>query len=43
MLSPQSLSNKSKKNRNAIKIQAVFRGRKTRRKLQVLQKVKIKN
>ncbi len=34
MPSPQSLSNKSKKNRNAIKIQAVFRGRKTRRKLQ---------
>ena len=29
-----SLSNKSKKNRNATKIQAVFRGRKTRRKLQ---------
>jgi hypothetical protein len=40
MPSPQSLSNKSKKNRNAIKIQAVFRGRKTRRKL---QKAKIKN
>jgi hypothetical protein len=34
MPSPRSLSNKSKKNRNAIKIQAVFRGRKTRRKLQ---------
>ena len=43
MPSPQSLSNKSKKNRNAIKIQAVFRGRKTRRKLQVLQKAKIKD
>jgi len=40
MPSPQSLSNKSKKNRNAIKIQAVFRGRKTRRKL---QKAKIKD
>jgi hypothetical protein len=34
MPSPQSLSNKSKKNRNAIKIQSIFRGRKTRRKLQ---------
>lgn len=34
MPSPRSLSNKSKKNRNVIKIQAVFRGRKTRRKLQ---------
>jgi hypothetical protein len=34
MPSPRSLSNKSKKNRNATKIQAVFRGRKTRRKLQ---------
>jgi hypothetical protein len=34
MPSPRSLSNKSKKNRNAIKIQAIFRGRKTRRKLQ---------
>jgi hypothetical protein len=33
MPSPQSLSNKSK-NRNAIKIQSIFRGRKTRRKLQ---------
>ena len=43
MPSPQSLSNKSKKNRNAIKIQAVFRGRKTRRKLQVLQQAKIKD
>jgi len=40
MPSPRSLSNKSKKNRNAIKIQAVFRGRKTRRKL---QKAKIKD
>jgi hypothetical protein len=40
MPSPQSLSNKSKKNRNAVKIQAVFRGRKTRRKL---QKAKIKD
>jgi hypothetical protein len=40
MPSPRSLSNKSKKNRNAIKIQAVFRGRKTRRKL---QKVKIQD
>ena len=39
MPSPRSLSNKSKKNRNATKIQAVFRGRKTRRKL---QKAKIK-
>ena len=43
MPSPRSLSNKSKKNRNAIKIQAVFRGRKTRRKLQLLQKAKIKD
>ena len=43
MPSPQSVSNKSKKNRNAIKIQAVFRGRKTRRKLQVLQQAKIKD
>jgi hypothetical protein len=33
MPSPQSLSNKSK-NKKATKIQAVFRGRKTRRKLQ---------
>ena len=41
MPSPRSLSNKSFKNRKATKIQAVFRGRKTRRKLQVLQKAKI--
>jgi hypothetical protein len=34
MPSPQSLSNKSFKNKKATKIQAVFRGRKTRRKLQ---------
>jgi hypothetical protein len=33
MPSPQSLSNKSK-NKKATKIQAIFRGRKTRRKLQ---------
>jgi len=43
MLSPQSLSNKSFKNKKATKIQAVFRGRKTRRKLQVLQKAKIRD
>jgi len=42
MPSPRSLSNKSK-NKKATKIQAVFRGRKTRRKLQVLQKAKIKD
>jgi hypothetical protein len=40
MPSPQSLSNKSFKNKKATKIQAVFRGRKTRRKL---QKAKIKD
>jgi len=40
MPSPRSLSNKSKKNRNATKIQAIFRGRKTRRKL---QKAKIRD
>lgn len=34
MPSPLSLSNKSFKNKKATKIQAVFRGRKTRRKLQ---------
>ena len=34
MPSPQSLSNKSFKNKKATKIQAIFRGRKTRRKLQ---------
>jgi hypothetical protein len=34
MPSPRSLSNKSFKNKKATKIQAVFRGRKTRRKLQ---------
>jgi hypothetical protein len=43
MPSPQSLSNKSFNNKNAVKIQAVFRGRKTRRKLQVLQKAKIED
>jgi len=39
MPSPRSLSNKSK-NKKATKIQAVFRGRKTRRKL---QKAKIRD
>jgi hypothetical protein len=39
MPSSQSLSNKSLKNKKATKIQAVFRGRKTQRKL---QKAKIK-
>ena len=34
MPSPQSLSNKSKKNKKATKIQSIFRGRKIRRKLQ---------
>jgi len=34
MPSPQSLSNKSKKNKKATKIQSIFRGRKMRRKLQ---------
>jgi hypothetical protein len=34
MPSPRSLSNKSFKNKKATKIQAIFRGRKTRRKLQ---------
>jgi hypothetical protein len=43
MPSPQSLRNKSFKNKKATKIQAIFRGRKTRRKLQVLQKAKIKD
>jgi hypothetical protein len=43
MPSPRSLSNKSFKNKKATKIQAVFRGRKTRRKLQVLQQAKIKD
>jgi hypothetical protein len=40
MPSPRSLSNKSFKNKKATKIQAIFRGRKTRRKL---QKAKIKD
>ena len=34
MPSPRSLSNKSKKNKKATKIQSIFRGRKIRRKLQ---------
>ena len=34
MPSSQSLSNKSKKNKKATKIQSIFRGRKIRRKLQ---------
>jgi hypothetical protein len=43
MPSPRSLSNRSFKNKKATKIQSIFRGRKTRRKLQVLQKAKIKD
>jgi|688.fasta_scaffold287970_3 hypothetical protein len=43
MPSPRSLSNKSFKNKKATKIQAIFRRRKTRRKLQVLQKAKIED
>jgi hypothetical protein len=34
MPSPRSLSNRSLKNKKATKIQSIFRGRKTRRKLQ---------
>jgi hypothetical protein len=34
MPSPRSLSNKSKKNKKATKIQSIFRGRKIRQKLQ---------
>lgn len=40
---PRSLSNKSFKNRKATKIQAVFRGRKTRRKLIALTNAKIED
>jgi hypothetical protein len=40
MPSPRSLSNRSLKNKKATKIQAIFRARKTRRKL---QKVKIED
>lgn len=43
MPSPRSLSNKSFKNRKATKIQAVFRGRKTRRKLIALTNAKIED
>lgn len=43
MPSSRSLSNRSLKNKKATKIQAIFRGRKTRRKLQVLQKAKIED
>ena len=41
MLSPQSVSNKSFKNRKVIKIQATFRGHATRRKLSAFTKAKI--
>lgn len=43
MPSPQSLSNKSLKNKNAVKIQAIFRGRVTRRRLSALTKAKIED
>lgn len=43
MPSPQSVSNKSLKNKNAVKIQAIFRGRATRRKLSALTKAKIED
>ena len=43
MPSPRSLSNNSFKNRKATKIQAVFRGRKTRRKLIALTNAKIED
>ena len=43
MQSPRSLSNKSLKNKNAVKIQAIFRGRATRRKLSALTKAKIED
>lgn len=43
MPSPRSLSNKSFKNKKATKIQAVFRGRKTRRKLIALTNAKIED
>ena len=43
MPSPRSLSNKSLKNKNAVKIQAIFRGHATRRKLSALTKAKIED